>query len=334
MRIALDVMGGDLAPVETVKGAILALEEIEELKMILVGNQDLIAEELKKYKYNKDRIKIIHTYECILNCEKESPAMAVRKKKNASMNIALGLVKEGEAQGCVSAGNTGALMSASLLKLGRIKGVLRPAIITVFPSKKENIFLLDVGANADCKPEYLEQFALMGSIYAKILLKKELPTIGLLNIGEEAAKGNELTLKTFELLEKNDKINFVGNIEAREMMDGNVNVVVTDGFTGNMVLKTAEGSVSLLFSLLKEAFTSNFISKLGAMLIMPALKKMKKKLDYSELGGALFLGLNGISIKSHGSSDGKAIKNGIKVAHDFAKQGFIDELKTVMKGDN
>ncbi len=333
MKIVLDAMGGDNAPLETVKGAVMALEELDGLKIILVGKENLIKEELKKYKYDQDKIEIENAEETIDMDEKMSPALAVRKKKNSSMNIALQLVKDKKAMACISAGNTGALMSASLLKLGRIKGVLRPAITTVFPNKKGNMVVLDVGANADCKAEYLEQFAIMGAFYAQNILKKENPKIGLLNIGEEAGKGNEMINSSYELLEKNKTINFVGNIEPNDIFEGNVDVIVTDGFTGNIVLKTGEGLVKYIFDTLKSSINQGIVSKIGALMLKPVFKKLKKQIDASEYGGALFLGLEGISLKSHGGSDAKAIKNGIKTAYKFAESEFVENLKKLMKGD-
>lgn len=326
MRIALDVMGGDNAPVEPIKGAVLALAEIKDLEIVLVGKEEIIKEELKKYQYDKKRIEIKHTDEYILMKEKDSPAMAVRKKKNASMNIALELVKTNEAEASLSAGNTGALMSASLFKLGRIKGVLRPAITAAFPSETGDLVIVDAGANSDCKAEYLDQFSVMGSVYAETIFNLDKPKVGLLNIGEEEGKGNELAVGAYELLKNNKKINFIGNIEPNMLMKGVANVVVTDGFTGNIVLKTAEGAVSFISKLLKEAMKSNILSMLGAILLAPALKRMAKKVDYKEYGAAIFLGVNGISLKSHGSSDSTAIKNGIKLANSFAKADFINKL--------
>jgi glycerol-3-phosphate acyltransferase PlsX len=330
MKVALDAMGGDFAPLEPVKGAIEAIGELSDLGIILVGNKEEIENELSKYSYDKQRIEILHTDEKILMHEDQPPALAVRKKKNASMNLALDLVKKGEAVASVSAGNTGALMTASQLMLKRVKGVLRPAITTVFPTKKGRMVLLDAGANADCKPEYLNQFALMGSKYAEILFGMEKPSIGLLNIGEEEGKGNELVKNSFELLRENKKINFAGNIEAREMMYGEVDVVVADGFTGNVILKTGEGVVSLILDTLKTAIKSKLIYKLGALILKPVFLELKNKIDSTEYGGALFLGLNGISIKAHGNSDSKAIKNAIKVAYKFGKSNFLEELKNTM----
>jgi len=265
--------------------------------------------------------------------EKMSPALAVRKKKNSSMNVALQLVKEKKAIACVSAGNTGALMSASLLKLGRIKGVLRPAITTIFPNKTGNMVVLDVGANSDCKAEYLEQFAVMGSIYSENVLGKTNPKVALLNIGEEEGKGNELMAKSYGILKSNSKINFVGNIEPNEMFNGEVDVIVTDGFTGNIVLKTGEGIVQFIFDTLKSSINESLLNKIAALMLKPVFKKMKKDIDASEYGGALFLGLEGMSLKAHGGSDSKAIKNGIKAAHKLAENNFIESLKNEMKGE-
>ena len=327
MKIALDVMGGDFAPFEQVKGTVEALSAISDLSMVLVGKEEQIKKELLKYKYDENRVEIVHTDEVIAMDEKENPVKMVRQKKRASMNVALELVKEGKADGVVSAGNTGALMSASLLKLGRIKGVLRPAISAVIPSKKGGVLLMDAGANIECKPEFLNQFAVMGSYYTKVLLKKENPTVGLLNIGEESSKGNKLTKDSYKLLDENSEINFFGNIEAREIMAHEVDVVVTDGFTGNMVLKMAEGTAKFIMDALKEMFKSSLINKIAAFILMPALKKMKKKLDSRESGGALFLGLDGISVKAHGNSDAEAIKNAIKLANFFATENFIKSLR-------
>ncbi len=329
MKIALDAMGGDFAPLETVKGAVQALDELQNLTVILVGKKEKIEEELKKYTYDKNRIEIVDAREVIEMTD--DPMTAVRTKKDASMNRMLELVKSGDAQASVSAGNTGALISASQLKLRRIKGVLRPAITTIFPSKKRDIVLMDVGANADCRPEFINQFATMGSLYYEEMFGIKNPKVGLLNIGTEEGKGNEITREAFNLLKSNTAVNFAGNIESREMMDGEVDVVVADGFTGNMVLKTAEGTAKFIFSILKEEIGKSILGKIGALLLMPILKKLKSKLDSSEYGGALFLGINGISIKAHGNSSAKGIKNALKVANKFAEDKFIDRLTEVMK---
>ena len=332
MKIALDAMGGDNAPLETIKGAVAALEEISELELVLVGKKEVIEAELSKYKYNKEKIEIVDAREIIEMTDE--PVVAVKSKKDSSMNRTLELVKDGTVNASVSAGNTGALITASQLKLKRIKGVLRPAIATMFPNKKGHMLMLDVGATADCKPEFLNQYAMMGSKYMEILVGKKNSKVGLLNIGTEEGKGNEVTREAYNLLKENKSINFVGNVESTEVMNGNIDVVVTDGFTGNMVLKTAEGIGKFILDVIKTEVSKSFIYKLGALLLMPALKVVKSKMDSSEYGGAIFLGLNGISIKAHGNSDAVAIKNAIKVAEKFAKLSFVEEMKKVIDIDN
>lgn len=332
MKIALDAMGGDNAPLETIKGAVAALEEVSELELVLVGKKEVIEAELSKYKYNKEKIEIVDAREIIEMTDE--PVVAVKSKKDSSMNRTLELVKDGTVNASVSAGNTGALITASQLKLKRIKGVLRPAIATMFPNKKGHMLMLDVGATADCKPEFLNQYAMMGSKYMEILVGKKNSKVGLLNIGTEEGKGNEVTREAYNLLKENKSINFVGNVESTEVMNGNIDVVVTDGFTGNMVLKTAEGMGKFILDVIKTEVSKSFIYKLGALLLMPALKVVKSKMDSSEYGGAIFLGLNGISIKAHGNSDAVAIKNAIKVAEKFAKLNFVEEMKKVIDIDN
>ena len=332
MKIALDAMGGDNAPLETIKGAVAALEEVSELELVLVGKKEVIEAELSKYKYNKEKIEIVDAREIIEMTDE--PVVAVKSKKDSSMNRTLELVKDGTVSASVSAGNTGALITASQLKLKRIKGVLRPAIATMFPNKKGHMLMLDVGATADCKPEFLNQYAMMGSKYMEILLGRKNSKVGLLNIGTEEGKGNEVTREAYNLLKENKSINFVGNVESTEVMNGNIDVVVTDGFTGNMVLKTAEGIGKFILDVIKTEVSKSFINKLGALLLMPALKVVKSKMDSSEYGGAIFLGLNGISIKAHGNSDAVAIKNAIKVAEKFAKLNFVEEMKKVIDIDN
>lgn len=331
MKIALDAMSGDNAPLEIIKGAVATLEEVSELRLVLVGKKEVIEAELSKYKYDKNRIEIVDAREIIEMTDE--PVVAVKTKKDSSMNRTLELVKTGTVNASVSAGNTGALITASQLKLKRIKGVLRPAIATMFPNKKGHMLMLDVGATADCKPEFLNQYAMMGSKYMEILVGKKNSKVGLLNIGTEEGKGNEITREAYDLLKENKTINFVGNVESTEVMNGNIDVVVTDGFTGNMVLKTAEGIGKFILDIIKTEFSKRFIYKLGALLLMPALKVIKAKMDSSEYGGAIFLGLNGISIKAHGNSDAVAIKNAIKVAEKFAKLNFVEEMKKVIDID-
>ncbi len=334
MKIALDAMSGDFAPISTVKGAIEALEENEKLEIILVGKEIIIKEELKKYKYDVKRLEIKNADEIIEMTD--DPVKAVKEKKNSSMNVTIDLVKEKLAEASVSCGNTGALLTSSQLKLKRIRGVLRPAIAVLFPNKKDKgTLFVDLGANADSKPEFLNQFAMMGSKYVEIFLNIKNPKVALLNIGEEESKGNELTRESYNLLKENKDINFIGNIESTKIMDGEVDVVVTDGFTGNILLKTSEGIGKFIFHIVKESIMESWLSKIGALLIKGSMKKVKQKVDASEYGGAIFLGLNGLSLKAHGNSDSTAIKNALKVASKFVELNFIEELRKTMEvGDN
>ena len=334
MKIALDAMSGDFAPISTVKGAIEALEENEKLEIILVGKEIIIKEELKKYKYDVKRLEIKNADEIIEMTD--DPVKAVKEKKNSSMNVTIDLVKEKLAEASVSCGNTGALLTSSQLKLKRIRGVLRPAIAVLFPNKKDKgTLFLDLGANADSKPEFLNQFEMMGSKYVEIFLNIKNPKVALLNIGEEESKGNELTRESYNLLKENKDINFIGNIESTKIMDGEVDVVVTDGFTGNILLKTSEGIGKFIFHIVKESIMESWLSKIGALLIKGSMKKVKQKVDASEYGGAIFLGLNGLSLKAHGNSDSTAIKNALKVASKFVELNFIEELRKTMEvGDN
>ena len=330
MKIALDAMSGDFAPISTVKGAIEALEENEKLEIILVGKEIIIKEELKKYKYDVKRLEIKNADEIIEMTD--DPVKAVKEKKNSSMNVTIDLVKEKLAEASVSCGNTGALLTSSQLKLKRIRGVLRPAIAVLFPNKKDKgTLFLDLGANADSKPEFLNQFAMMGSKYVEIFLNIKNPKVALLNIGEEESKGNELTRESYNLLKENKDINFIGNIESTKIMDGEVDVVVTDGFTGNILLKTSEGIGKFIFHIVKESIMESWIAKLGALLIKGAMKKVKKKTEASEYGGAIFLGLSELSLKAHGNSDSRAIKNALKVASKFIELNFIEELRKTME---
>ncbi|MDD4343095.1 MAG: phosphate acyltransferase PlsX [Eubacteriales bacterium] len=323
MRVALDAMGGDKAPAEIVKGALQAVNLYPEIKKIfLVGKE----EEIKKYlNGNAEKIEIIDAREVIEM--DDHPALAYRKKKDASMTVATRLVKEGRADAIISAGNTGGQMTSSLFVLGRIKGISRPAIATPLPAMKGITLLLDSGANADCTVENLQQFALMGSIYAKKVLKKDNPKVSLVNIGSERTKGNELSIKAYEELEKMDNINFTGNIEGREIPQGKADVIVADGFVGNVVLKLIEGMGKTFVSIIKEEVSKSFISKLGAFLMKDALMGLKKKMDYAEIGGAPLLGVDGISIICHGSSDSKAIHNAIRVAIECKKEDYVQEIK-------
>jgi phosphate acyltransferase len=306
MKIAIDAMGGDHAPKEIVLGAMKAVQQFPDVHITLIGDESKI----NTYLNNNERIEIIHTEEVILGTDE--PVRAVRRKKNASMVLTTKAVADGLADACISAGNTGALVAAGLFVVGRIEGIDRPALSPTLPtSGGEGFLLLDVGANSDAKPEHLLQYAIMGSIYSEKVRGIAKPRVGLLNIGSEEKKGNDLTKKAFELLKAAD-IHFIGNVEARDLLEGVADVVVTDGFTGNMVLKTLEGTALTIFKMLKKALTSDLKSKLAAVVLKPNLYELKNKMDYSEYGGAGLFGLKAPVIKAHGSSDANAIYNAIR----------------------
>lgn len=323
MKIVVDAMGGDFGVVSNVKGAIDATTELG-VQVILVGDEVAIKEELDKHGYKGADIEIVDAKEVITNEDK--PAKAIRRKKNSSIVVGMGLIKEGKADAIVSAGNTGAVLAGGLFIVGRIKGIDRPALAPFYPSRNKPSVLLDAGANADCKPRYLQQFAIMGSIYANKILGVESPKVGIVNIGAEKGKGNELVKESYELLE-NTNLNFVGNIEAREVPEGIVDVVVCDGFVGNTILKLSEGLAKTLFTQMKEVFMSSVINKLGALMLKSGFKQLKAKLDYSEYGGALLIGLKSPVIKAHGSSDSKAIKNAIRQAKNIVATDVVEKIK-------
>ncbi len=321
MKIALDAFGSDKAPFPEVEGAVLAIKENLCEKVFLVGNEDILSNELSKYYYDKNRIEIVHATEIIEMTD--SPSEAARKKKDSSMVRAMKLHKEGLADGVVSAGNSGAMMATSLFVLGRIKGVLRPAIAITFPTKSGSEIILDVGANTDCDAKHLVQFAELGSMYSQFIDKIDNPRVSLLNIGEEDKKGNELTKEVHKLLTSDADVNFIGNIEGKDVLKGITDVIVCDGFTGNVMLKTVEGAALAIFEILKEQFAKDWVAKIGALLSLPVFNYLKKKLDHTEYGGALLIGLKGIPIVSHGRSNSKAIKNAIKLASRLAATDFI-----------
>ncbi|GGK14259.1 phosphate acyltransferase [Caldalkalibacillus thermarum] len=315
MKIAIDIMGGDHAPDEIIKGALQALDEFNDIELVLVGKEQEITPRLGG---RKDRIHLLHTDEVIAT--DEEPVRAVRRKKNSSLVTCTRLVKEQAAAACISAGNTGAYMTAGLLVTGRIKGIERPALATIMPtSAGRPVLVLDVGANVEAKPAHLVQYALMGHIYARHILHIKEPRIGLLNVGTEETKGNELVKAAYQQL-KEQPLNFIGNIEARDIPSGAADVVVCDGFTGNVVLKLAEGVANAIFTMLKDVMTSTLSRKIGAFLLKPGLIAFKKQMDYTDYGGAPLLGLDGICIKAHGSSDANAIKNAIRQARECVKQ--------------
>ncbi|MGD6793690.1 phosphate acyltransferase PlsX [Metabacillus indicus] len=321
MKIAIDAMGGDNAPKAIVEGAMKAVTLFSDIEITLYGKEPLI----KEYLTNQERISIVHT-DMVIEATDE-PVRAVRRKKDASMVLMANAVKEGEADACISAGNTGALMTAGLFVVGRIEGIERPALAPTLPTIEGNGFLmLDVGANADAKPEQLLQYAMMGSIYANKVRGIEKPRVGLLNVGTEEKKGNELTKAAYQLLKGSD-LHFIGNVEARDLLDGIADVVVTDGFTGNVALKTIEGTALSVFKMLKTALTSNLQSKLAAAVLKPKLKVIKGKLDYSEYGGAGLFGLKAPVIKAHGSSDPNAVYNAIRQAREMVSNEVTGTIR-------
>lgn len=325
MKLAVDAMGGDNAPKEIVLGAMKAIQHFSNLHITLVGDESKINTYLK----NKERIEIVHTEEVILGTDE--PVRAVRRKKNASMVLAAQLVADGNADACISAGNTGALMAAGLFVVGRIEGIDRPALTPTLPTVGgEGFLLLDVGANVDAKPEHLLQYAIMGSIYSEKVRGISNPRVGLLNIGTEEKKGNELTKQAFELL-KSAPVHFIGNVEARDLLEGVADVVVTDGFTGNMVLKTVEGTALSVFKMLKGALNSSLKSKLAAAVLKPDLYQLKNKMDYSEYGGAGLFGLKAPVIKAHGSSDAQAIFSAIRQASLMVDQDITPLIKKAIE---
>lgn len=321
MRIAVDAFGSDNAPYPEVEGAVQAIKEDICQQVILVGDENILKAELSKFFYPKDRIVIVDAKDRI--GMDDSASSSVRNKPDSSMVKTVNLHHKGEADAAVSAGNTGAVMAASLFVYGRIKNVLRPAIAIAFPTQKNPEIILDVGANVDSIPEHLVQFARLGSLYSEFLMEVPKPRVSLLNIGEESAKGNQLVKETYRLLSEAEQINFVGNIEGKDVLKGITDVIVCDGFVGNVMLKTIEGAAISIFELLKEQINQDWVAKLGAMLSYPVFSYLKKKLDHTEYGGAMLIGLNGLTIISHGRSNAKAMKNAIKFAARSAESGFV-----------
>ncbi|MFD1447080.1 phosphate acyltransferase PlsX [Oceanobacillus profundus] len=325
MRLAIDAMGGDNAPKEVVLGAMDAISEIKNLNITLYGDE----KQIKPFLTNDKNIEIVHTDEVITS--DDEPVRAVRRKKNSSLVLMAKAVKDGYADACISAGNTGALMSAGLFVVGRIPGIDRPALSPTLPTVDGQGFLmLDVGANVDAKPDHLVQYAIMGSIYSEKVRQIQNPTVGLLNVGTEDGKGNDLTKKTFELLEK-APINFIGNVEARDILNHAADVVVTDGFSGNVALKTIEGTAQTIFTLLKETFMASAKTKIAAALAKNDLRGLKDKLDYSEYGGAGLFGLAAPVIKAHGSSNSRAILSAIKQASYMVENDVTNTIKTTVE---
>ncbi len=315
MKIALDAMGGDYAPQKIVEGAVLAARDYG-IEVILVGDQAEIKRELSKHNTRGLSLYVHHATQKVEM--QDSPSSVIRKKRDSSIYVATSLVKKKEAVAVISAGHTGAMMATALFVLGPLRGVERPAIATILPTLTGTSVLLDVGANVDCKPQHLFQFAIMGEVYAERVIGIKRPRVGLLSIGEEDIKGNILTKESFRLL-KSSAINFIGNVEGRNVYMGNADVIVCDGFIGNVALKISEGLADALMKLLKKEIASATFGKLGYRILKPAFTQFKKRMDYSEYGGAPLLGVNGICIICHGRSSAKAIKNALTVAREFSE---------------
>jgi glycerol-3-phosphate acyltransferase PlsX len=330
MKIALDAMGGDYAPATTVEGAIEAINEFKDLSVVLVGNESEIKAELETRHCSGLPISIQHASEVVEM--DDSPLTALRRKKDSSIRVAIDLVKSNGADAMVSAGNSGVVMATSLYVLGKLPGVERPAIAAIMPSLKEHFILLDAGANVDCKPLHLYQFAIMGEAYARFIFDIDNPRVGLLGIGEEDAKGNELTKEAFKLI-KNSHVKFYGNIEGQDIFSGEADVVVCDGFVGNIALKVSEGLAETIAKMLKREIVekASASGKVGALFFKDAFKSFKKKMDYSEYGGAPLLGISKPCIISHGRSSSKAIKNAIRVAGVFHSKGILDIISKELK---
>ncbi|AYX89630.1 phosphate acyltransferase PlsX [Staphylococcus cohnii] len=326
VKIAIDMMGGDDAPGIVLEAVEKAVNDFKDLEIILFGDQN-------KCNINHGRVEVRHCTEAITM--EDEPVRAIKRKKNSSMVRMAEAVKSGEADGCVSAGNTGALMSAGLFIVGRIKGVERPALVLTLPTVSGKGFVfMDVGANADAKAEHLLQYAQLGNIYAQKIRNIEQPSVALLNIGTEAAKGNTLTKKAFNLMEEQQEFHFAGNVEAKVLMDDAADVVVTDGYTGNMILKNLEGVAKSIGKMLKTTLLSNFKNKLAALVLRKDLNELTTKMDYAEYGGSVLLGLNGIVVKAHGSSNAKAFYSAIRQAKVAGELNIVDTMRETVGSKN
>ncbi|MCR4660876.1 MAG: phosphate acyltransferase PlsX [Clostridia bacterium] len=327
MKIVVDVFGGDNAPNEILEGCKQAIEETSDLNLVLVGKDDIINSYVDNNNIDKNRVEVINAPDIITN--EEHPVEAIRSKKDSSLVVALKHLQNNEdCCGFVSAGSTGAVLTGATLIVRRIKNIFRPALAPVLPTVKDkSVILVDCGANVDCKPEMLNQFAVMGSVYAKAVNNCDNPKVGLLNNGVEEGKGNLLTKETYNLLKENNDITFAGNIEAREILSGDVDVVVTDGFAGNVALKSCEGTALSMFSIIKKNILGGGLrAKLGYLLLKPAFKNVKKTMDYNDNGGAIMLGLSKVIIKSHGSSKAKAIKNSIIQCYNLVNSKIVERI--------
>ena len=330
-NIALDAMGGDNAPGEIVKGAVEAVEKEPSMKVFLIGVQEAIEKELIKYQYSKSQIEVVHASEVIETAE--PPVNAIRKKKDSSMVVGMKMVKSAKADAFVSAGSSGAILVGGQVIVGRIKGVERPPLAPLIPTEKGVTLLIDCGANVDARASHLVQFAKMGSIYMENVLGIRNPKVGIVNIGAEEDKGNALVKETFPLLKEEKGLNFIGSVEAREIPHGQADVVVCEAFAGNIILKLYEGVGAVLVSKIKEGMMGSLRSKLGAMLVKPALKQTLKQFDASEYGGAPLLGLNGLVVKTHGSSKSKEVCNTLLQCVTFKQQKINEKIKECIQTD-
>jgi glycerol-3-phosphate acyltransferase PlsX len=324
ITIALDAMGGDHAPRAEVEGAVLAARELG-VRVLIVGVEDALRQELSRHKHSDLPVEIVNATDVITM--EDTPSHAFRRKKESSLHVAARLVRDGKAEALVSAGNTGAVMTVARFVIGTLPSVDRPALAWAFPNMKEKVsIILDVGANVDSKPVHIQQFAVMGEIYYRTIWGVKKPRVALLSIGEEESKGNELTREASPLL-KQMPVNFVGNVEGRDIFRGNVDVIVCDGFIGNIALKLSEGLVEHIGGMMKKAIKSTLRSKLGYVLSKGAFDEFRKRTDYSEYGGAPLLGVRGITIIGHGRSSAKAIKNGIRVAAELCRSGVNEKIE-------
>jgi phosphate acyltransferase len=324
VRVVLDAMGGDRGPEVNVEGAVAAARELGS-EVVLVGDEQVLQQHLARQDTRGLALSVRHAPEAVEMGE--SPMAALRKKKHSSIRIGLDLVKRGEADAFVSAGNTGAVMTTALVVLGTVPGVERPAIAIVVPTATDQAVLLDAGANVDCKARHLVQFAIMGHIYAQHLLGRPRPRVGLLSIGEEESKGNELTREAFKALEDEAALNFIGNIEGRDVFSGSADVIVCDGFIGNVALKISEGLVETIFQLLRDELKQGLRARAGSFLLVPTFRRFKRRIDSSEYGGAPLLGVNGVCMISHGRSTSKAIRNAIRAAEGCVHNKVIAHIR-------